>query len=81
MEQVAKPLTNLQLELLKVFSYELSEEELLDIRALLVKHFSTQMKKRATGIWQEKGYSQQDMINWLNDESPKITHTSNYPRV
>lgn len=68
MEQVAKPLTNLQLELLKVFSYDLSDKELLDIKGMLTKHFSSRLKKRTTEIWKDKGYSQADMLNWLNDE-------------
>ena len=37
--QATKTLSNLQLELLRVFSFELSEAELLEIKALLADHF------------------------------------------
>ena len=69
MEQIAAPLTNLQLELLKVFSYQLPDEELLEIKQVLVKFFAKRLKKRASKIWQEKNYTQKDMDKWLNDEN------------
>lgn len=69
MEQSAPPLTNLQLELLKVFSNELLDEEILEIKQLLVKYFAEHIKKRASIIWKEKGYTQEDMDKWLNDEN------------
>jgi len=61
MEQPTSSLTNLQLELLKVFSYQLPNEELLEIRQLLVKYFAERIKKSASKIWKEKGYTQEDM--------------------
>lgn len=68
MEQTATPLTNLQLELLKVFSYQLPEEELLEIKEVLANFFANRVKKRASKIWKEKKYTQNDMNKWLNDE-------------
>ena len=69
MEQSTTSLTNLQLELLKVFSYELPDEEILEIKQLLVKYFAERIKKIASIIWKEKGYTQEDMDKWLNDEN------------
>ncbi len=69
MEQPTSSLTNLQLELLKVFSYQLPNEELLEIRQLLVKYFAERIKKSASKTWKEKGYTQEDMDKWLNDEN------------
>lgn len=63
------PLTNLQLEILKLFSFELSEAELLEIKRLLVKHFATRISQRTQEIWDNKGLTAQDMENWLNDEN------------
>ncbi len=69
MDQLATPLTNLQLELLKVFSYQLSEEEILEIKQILANFFAERLKKRASKTWKEKGYTQNDMDNWLNDKN------------
>lgn len=69
MEQIATPLTNLQLELLKVFSCQLPEEEILEIKQLLSNFFAERLKKRVSKTWKEKGYAQEDMENWLNDEN------------
>lgn len=38
--QTKTPLTNLQIELLKLFDYELSEEQLIEIRKLLSTYFA-----------------------------------------
>ncbi len=38
--EAAKRLTNLQIELLEVFKYELSEEQIKEIRSLLVNYFA-----------------------------------------
>ncbi len=69
MEQVTTSLTNLQLELLKVFSYQLPEEEILEIKQLLSGFFAERLKKGSSNIWIEKGYTQNDMDNWLNDDN------------
>lgn len=68
MEQIAEPLTNLQLELLKLFSYQLSEEELYEMKQVLVEFFAKRLDKRASKIWKEKRYTQDEMENWLKDE-------------
>lgn len=69
MEQSTASLSNLQLELLKLFSYQLPEEELIDLKKILAGFFSERLKKRTSSIWKEKGYTQEDMDKWLNDEN------------
>ena len=69
MKQTTAQLTNLQLELIKIFSYQLPNEELLEVKQLLANFFAERIKKRASKIWQEKGYTQNDMDKWLNDEN------------
>lgn len=69
MEQPAASLTNLQLELLKLFSYQLPDEELIEIKKLFSKFFAERLKKGMSQIWKEKGYTQEDMDKWLNDEN------------
>ena len=64
-----KPLTNLQLEILKLYALELTEDELTDLRNLLARHFADRLTKRVNHIWHRKGLTPQDMDKWLNDEN------------
>ncbi|HLP45509.1 MAG TPA: hypothetical protein VK469_06170 [Candidatus Kapabacteria bacterium] len=53
----AQPLTNVQSELLKLFSTNLSQEALLDLKRLLARYFAQKAIKGADKIWEEKGLS------------------------
>jgi hypothetical protein len=56
-----KPLSNLQLELLKVFSMELKDEELLEIKDLLARYFSEKAMDLADKVWDSKNWTVEDM--------------------
>jgi len=45
MNQINKPLTNLQLELLKIYSFNLGDNQLLEIRDILAKYFADKWLK------------------------------------
>lgn len=57
------PLSNLQMELLKLYANGITEEELLDIRRILARYFMDRAVQGATKIWDEKGYSTQKLLN------------------
>ena len=59
--------TPLQLELLKIYSFNLPEKELLEIKDLLGKHFLNKLSLIATASAKEKGYTQKDYDSWLNE--------------
>jgi len=59
-----KKLTNLQLELLQVFSRELPEEQLLEIRQLLAKYFAQKVDEEMDSLWQERGWTEETMRQW-----------------
>ena len=63
------PLTNIQLELLKLFSLNLSVDELSDVKIILSRYFSDSLSKRVDYIWQKDGLTEKDMENWLNDQN------------
>lgn len=63
----AQPLTNVQLEILKLYSTNLSQEDLLDLKKLLARYFAQKAIKGADKIWEEKGLSNGDMKKWLNE--------------
>jgi hypothetical protein len=55
-----KALSNLQIELLKVFSMDLTEKELLEIRNLLSEYFSKKAMDLADKVWEEKGWTMEE---------------------
>ena len=66
---IAKPLTNLQFELLKYFQYEVNERELLDIKRLLSDYLAQKAMDDMDKLWVEKDLSNDMMDSWLNDEN------------
>ena len=68
MSQLPQGLTNTQLELLKIFSYDLPEEELKDLKKVLINFFAQRIRKRTSQIWEERNYSSETMKDWLNEE-------------
>lgn len=63
------PLTNVQLELLKLYSLDLSDAELLDVKRVLARHFASRLTTHVDAICQEKGYTADDMESWLEEEN------------
>jgi hypothetical protein len=51
--------TNLQLELLKVFSFDLEEKQLNDVRELLTHYFAKNLTSEMDKLWEEQ--------NWTDD--------------
>lgn len=62
-------LTNLQLELIKYFRYEVSEEELLEIKRMLAAFFAKRAMDRVDEIWDERGWSNETMDAWLKEDN------------
>lgn len=60
-------LSNLQLELLKVFSYNLSEEELLEFRNLLAHFLAQKLDREMDRLWEERGWTEETMRQWANE--------------
>ena len=69
MSVIDKPLTNLQLELLKLYSFDLSEEQLLEVKRLLANYFADKATDEMDKLWEEKGWTDETMDEWLNGES------------
>lgn len=67
--QPSPPLTNMQLELLKLYAYDLKESDMLELKKLLSGFFAERIRERAGKIWQERGYTQETMQQWLDDEN------------
>ncbi|WP_026965961.1 hypothetical protein [Algoriphagus terrigena] len=67
MEILKTPFTNLQLELLKVFSHDLSETELKEIKAMLLEYFSKKAILEADKVWDEKKWNEEKIASILSD--------------
>ena len=62
------PLTNLQVEILKLFKVNQSEEELIEIRDMLANYFLQKATENADKVWIEKGYNEETIQALLNDD-------------
>ena len=60
-------LTNLQLELLKVFSYQLNQQQLTDIKNLLANYFAEQATQEMDKLWEENNWDSNTMAEWANE--------------
>ena len=69
MLQVQKSLSNVQVELLKLYSTNLSDADLKDLRLMLAKFYAEKSIKLANKVWDEKGLTDEDMDKWLNEKS------------
>lgn len=67
MEVPANKLTNLQLELLKVFSFNISDEQVKEIRAILVAYFAEKVTGEMDALFEEKGWGKEKIQEWAQE--------------
>ena len=60
-------LNNHQLEILRLFSRELDEKDLIEIKRLIVKYLADKVTGLADEIWEKN--------NWTNDDMEKLLET------
>lgn len=65
--QLNQPLSNTQIELLKLFSHTLSEHDLLLLRRTLAKFFADLASDEMDSLWSERGWSNETMEQWLQE--------------
>ncbi|WP_019989050.1 hypothetical protein [Rudanella lutea] len=68
MNQLTLPLSNVQTELLRLYATDLSESDLLDLKQLLANFYAERSIKRANQIWDERGLTNDDMLQWLEKD-------------
>jgi hypothetical protein len=69
MTQHRTPLSNVQIELLKLYSNNISDKYLFDIKLLMANYFAQKATEAMDVVWEEKGLTEQDMINWTNEHN------------
>ena len=73
-KSIKQPFSNVQLELLKVFSHQVSDNDLLELRRLLVQFFSKKAVEAADDSWDKNGWNASDVDRLLNTKlrTPKF---------
>lgn len=67
MESQQSQLSNLQIELLKVFSRNVADEDVLEIRRMLTRYFAEKAIQEANKVWDEKGWTAEDAERMLHE--------------
>ncbi len=62
-------LSNLQIELLKMYSNGVSEKNLHEIKLMLAKYFADQASDAMDQVWEERSLTAQDMTDWTNEHN------------
>ena len=62
-------MTNMQLELLKIFKYNLDESQLIELKELLSKYFMDKVDFDVDKIWQNKEWSNSTMDSIANQHT------------
>ena len=66
MAQIAT-LSNLQLELLKLYANGVDGEQLHDIKRMLGDYFAQKATESMDTVWEEQNLTEADMKNWANE--------------
>jgi len=60
-------LTNLQLDLIKMFSFQLNDIQLFEIRDILTKYFAEKAAEEMDKLWLDNNWTDETMKNWANE--------------
>jgi hypothetical protein len=69
MQVTVDKLSPIQLELLKVYSFQPSEEDLVAIKGLLANYFAKKLVKNIDSAVKEHGITGEHLNNWLNEKA------------
>jgi hypothetical protein len=65
----APVLSNMQKELLKLYSTEIPEAQLLEIKYLLSRYFADKASDEMDRLWDENNWNDQTMNQWANEHN------------
>jgi len=60
------PLSNIQAELLKIFSADIPEEHLAELKSIMARFLLESARDKADAAWDEKGYTDEKLAELLN---------------
>lgn len=65
----AQKLTNLQLEIIKLFAYQIPDNQIFEIKDLLAKYFVEAASREMDRLWEENQWNNDTMENWLEEHN------------
>lgn len=63
----AQKLTNLQIELIRLFSYQIPDNQIGEIKDLLAKYFAEVATREMDKLWEENQWNNDTMETWSNE--------------
>jgi len=68
MNTLKYPLSNAQIELMKLFGTNLSDSEIVELKKVLSHFFADKAIKAADEIWDKRELNDDDMDRWLDEK-------------
>jgi len=65
--QTSPALSNLQLELLKTYRFNINEIQLREIQQILINYFADKATSGMGELWEKNNWNEQTMIYWSNE--------------
>lgn len=62
-------LSNLQIELLRLYGNGVSDDTLREVKEILAKYFADRATSEMESVWEDQGLTEQDMIDWTNEHN------------
>jgi hypothetical protein len=62
-------ISNVQRELLTLYSNNVNDEQLLEIKSLLARYFAAKATEAMDIVWDEQNLNEEDMHNWTKEHN------------
>ncbi|MEO6839088.1 MAG: hypothetical protein ABI261_00350 [Ginsengibacter sp.] len=63
---VHPPLSNIQSEMLKLFSADIPEKDLVEIKNMIARFLLNKARDKADSVWESRGYTDEKLEQILN---------------
>ena len=61
----SESLSNIQLKLLKLYATDIPDEDLTNIKRLMVQYFAEKITQQMDMLWEENNWTAQTMHEWI----------------
>lgn len=63
---IQPPLSNIQSELLKLFTVDLPEHDLVELKKMIARYLLERARDQADEVWEKSGYSDERLLEILS---------------
>ena len=71
MKEISQPLSNVQLELLRAFSFNLNQNDLKEFKTIIAQYFAKKAISEADKVWDTNQWNEQSVEKMLNTKMRK----------